>query len=186
MMTSDREPQYLGTHRGISRIQLGWTTLYFHGDAYTHAIGNLYGTHEQPAREDIAAARKAIPVKPRPPVMAHAPGRDHKERRQEHKAPTPTKKPPPSAAPHPTAKKSSIPLGTKPAQASAKPGPERTPKEKKPASSHTSTAAKRAKKGAKAPIATMADLRASVAGAAPATKAKPISSMGELTAQLGS
>src|SRR5262245_219979 len=74
MKSSDREPHYLGTHRGISRVQMGWTTLYFTGDAYTHAIGHLYGTHDQPAREDIAAARKAIPIKPRPPTMAHAPG----------------------------------------------------------------------------------------------------------------
>src|SRR5262245_41302334 len=97
MTTSDREPQYLGTHKGVSRVQVGWTTLYFTGDAYTHAIGNLYGTHEQPAREEITAARKAIPIKPRPPTMAHAPGEERKPSRPRDKGRKPAAKPSPTA-----------------------------------------------------------------------------------------
>jgi hypothetical protein len=168
MTTSDREPQYLGTHRGVSRVQIGWTTLYFTGDGYTHAIGNLYGTHEQPAREDIAAARKAIPVKPRPPTLAHAPSEERKPARPQEKVAKPVAKPSASA------KQPPAPAVAAQAKAVPKPRAERKPKAKKTATSAT-----------KAPISTMTELMGSVTEAGPSIKAKPIGSMAELAAQLG-
>ena len=184
MTISDREPQYLGTHRGISRIQLGWTTLYFHGDSYTHAIGNLYGTYEQPAREDIAAARKAIPVRPRPPVMAHSPSGEHKDSRHKPKAPAPDTKPRPHTKAHSSTKTSSARSAVKPTPSSGKPRAGRKPSAKRHAPGPAAKATKSVKKPAKTPISTMAGLMKSVTGATPDTKAKPIGSMNELAAQL--
>jgi hypothetical protein len=177
MTTSDREPQYLGTHRGVSRVQIGWTTLYLTGDAYTHAIGNLYGTHEQPAREEIAAARKAIPVKPRPPTMTHAPGEERKPSRPHDKAPKPAAKPAPSA------KKSPAPSTAAPAKARPPLG-ERKPKAKKSPVPPKARPAGEAQTPSKAPISTMTDLKKSITASTPTTKAKPISTMAELEARL--
>lgn len=180
MTTSDREPQYLGTHRGVSRVQIGWTTLYFTADAYTHAIGNLYGTHEQPAREEIAAARKAIPVKPRPPTLAHAPGEESKPSRPQEKAPKP------AAKPNAGAEKPPASLAAPRDKAPPKPRVERKPSGKKSAASPPRTPPKLPAKKAKAPIATIADLVESVTGAAARATAKPIGSMAALAAQLAS
>jgi hypothetical protein len=209
METSDREPKYLGTHRGVARVQIGWTTLYFRGDSYTHALGSLYGTQESPTREEITAARKVIPVTPRPPVMANAPST---ERAASRKAENATKAKPgaegkkdakpaekPAAKPKPSAAKPK-PSAAKPPRAKKDAAHAREPAKEQKASKPRSSAPKpktaaepkpRARKGkratAEAPIATMAELLAKVEatpGKLGATREPVIDSMAALEAQI--
>src|SRR5690242_11382856 len=110
MGATDRQPQYLGAHRGISRVQIGWTRLYYNGNGYTHAIGNLYGTHAQPSQDDIAAALRVIPVRPRPPTLAHAPTEEGDPAKSKPSGSLkPSAKPQRTAEPHDAAKPESAP-----------------------------------------------------------------------------
>jgi len=204
METNDREPQYLGTHRGIARVQIGWTTLYFRGDSYTHAIGSLYGTHETPTYQEIAAARKVIPVSPRPPVMANAPtertGSRKAESRtktkpgaDEKKAPTPGEKPAPKPKPSaekpPPATKAPAPARepAKAKKATEAPKPRGLAPKQQPAEEPKPRSRKGKRSPVEAPIATMAELLAKVETTPAklgAARDSGISSMAELEAQI--
>ena len=185
METSDREPKYLGTHRGVARVQIGWTTLYFRGDAYTHALGSLYGTQESPTREEITAARKVIPVVPRPPVMANAPSTKRAASPKTEKAP--------KVKTSPTERKSTPPAkesAARPKRAEGKPVPPKKsagPGKAKSTEARKTAAPKTKRTPAEAPIASMAELRAKVEGGSAKANAgagAAIGSMAELEAQI--
>jgi hypothetical protein len=180
MQTKDREPQYMGTHKGITRVQLGWTTLYFREGAYTHAVGTLYGTQEEPTSEDITAARKVIPLSPRPPMMAHSPV----EKRQPSREPDAERKASPKTTPH--AKKAAAPAPKAAPQAKTpkKHSPTRTPSAKKTPAAPRAAAPKARKKHAAAPIETMAALEASLTAGDRGAKAEGIDSLAKLEAVL--
>ena len=203
METSDREPKYLGTHRGVARVQIGWTTLYFRGDAYTHALGSLYGTQESPTREEITAARKVIPVVPRPPVMANAPSTERTGSRKAESAKKakpgaegkkdstprekPAPKPKPSAEKQPRAKTAATPARVAAKAKQASEPPKRHAVKPKIPRESKGTGKSGGRKPAEAPIATMAELIAKVeapTGQGTSRDARPIGSMADLTAQL--
>lgn len=177
MQNKDREPQYMGTHKGITRVQLGWTTLYFREGAYTHAVGTLYGTHEEPTREDITAARKMIPLSPRPPTMAHAPA----EKRAPSRKPDAEEKARAKASPR--EKKPAAPAPAPAAKAPAKRSPARVPSAKK-APARRAAPPKGTEKATTAPIETMAALEKSLATGGRGAKTEAIDSIAELEAAL--
>jgi hypothetical protein len=71
---------------------------YFEGARPTHRGAQQFDTS---LLGDIAAARKTISVKPRPPTIAHTPSEERKPARPQEKAPKPGTKPRSSAEKQP-------------------------------------------------------------------------------------
>jgi len=195
---ADRDPQYLGTYRGISRVQMGWTVLYFNGRDFTHAIGTLFGTRDEPNADDIKAARGVIPVHPTPPKMANAPAEKTSSKAKSgasspKKSATDAK--PAKNAPKKSAKK---PKANKPAKSAPKtksPPPAQQNATAAQSAAKAKTAPISPKKSAKlstksktstaAPIDSMPKLLGALTEPAAGKAAPPIGSMAQLQVALG-